>query len=233
MSKTERFEMRLDSDLIGRVDEWRDAQEDRPSRAEAMRRLLEAGLSHFGSSEALQLDKPQRLIVWMLSELLKQQRNYREEPTLRLIERAIYGGHFWALDWDLQGVLHAHSDSPEAVKLVVDTMDMWIFVERAYARFSATEREKLKQLAPYRGENPTFPGFDGNNEGEHMHIAQFLVEEMGRFQDFKGRSMNSHSPKVRQYQQMVAVFEEIRLNLVGRDMTVDELARVLNADKVG
>jgi hypothetical protein len=43
--KTERFEMRLETTMIKRVDAWRRKQEDLPSRAEAFRRLIELGLS--------------------------------------------------------------------------------------------------------------------------------------------------------------------------------------------
>ena len=43
--KTERFEMRLETTMIERVDAWRRKQEDLPSRAEAFRRLIELGLS--------------------------------------------------------------------------------------------------------------------------------------------------------------------------------------------
>jgi uncharacterized protein len=43
--KTERFEMRLETTMIERVDTWRRKQEDLPSRAEAFRRLVELGLA--------------------------------------------------------------------------------------------------------------------------------------------------------------------------------------------
>ena len=43
--KTERFEMRLETTMIKRVEAWRRKQEDLPSRAEAFRRLIELGLS--------------------------------------------------------------------------------------------------------------------------------------------------------------------------------------------
>ncbi|RUW45144.1 ribbon-helix-helix protein, CopG family [Mesorhizobium sp. M1A.F.Ca.ET.072.01.1.1] len=44
-TKTERFELRLSTDLLSRIDEWRRAQPDLPSRSEAFRRLVEAGLA--------------------------------------------------------------------------------------------------------------------------------------------------------------------------------------------
>jgi metal-responsive CopG/Arc/MetJ family transcriptional regulator len=41
---SERFEMRYPAELLQRVDEWRRIQPGLPSRAEAIRRLIEAGL---------------------------------------------------------------------------------------------------------------------------------------------------------------------------------------------
>ena len=42
--KTERFEMRWEAEMLERVDEWRRQQKDLPSRAEAIRRLVEMAL---------------------------------------------------------------------------------------------------------------------------------------------------------------------------------------------
>lgn len=42
--KTERFEMRLDPEMIERIDQWRREQPDLPGRAEAIRRLVDAAL---------------------------------------------------------------------------------------------------------------------------------------------------------------------------------------------
>jgi hypothetical protein len=43
--KTERFEMRLELQTLQRIDAWRRKLEDLPSRAEAIRRLVDIGLS--------------------------------------------------------------------------------------------------------------------------------------------------------------------------------------------
>jgi antitoxin MazE len=42
--RTERFELRLDSETIKQVDRWRAEQSNLPSRSEAVRRLIESGL---------------------------------------------------------------------------------------------------------------------------------------------------------------------------------------------
>lgn len=43
---TERFEMRLSEEGVAKLDEWRRQQPDLPSRAEAIRRLIERGFAY-------------------------------------------------------------------------------------------------------------------------------------------------------------------------------------------
>ena len=50
-AKTERFELRLDPGILDDVDAWRGRQADFPSRAEAVRRLIEAGMAEPKGSE--------------------------------------------------------------------------------------------------------------------------------------------------------------------------------------
>ena len=47
--KSERFEMRLELEAVAAIDEWRRKQPDLPSRAEAVRRLIELGLKAKGA----------------------------------------------------------------------------------------------------------------------------------------------------------------------------------------
>ena len=42
--KTERFEMRIELEMLAKIDAWRRRQKDLPSRAEAVRRLIDQGL---------------------------------------------------------------------------------------------------------------------------------------------------------------------------------------------
>lgn len=224
--KSERFEMRLDPVILERVDEWRAGQTDVPSRAEAIRRLLEVGLVS-GSKENFKLSSSEKLMTWLLTEVLRNQKGYENKDTVDLIQEAIYGGHFWALRWQMTGVLHDHIDSPKAVTLVVDTLDMWSFIERAYQGFSKANKARIVEALGPLGDDPKFLGFDGNNETEYLSIAQFLVEKMGRFESFKGRSFNSHMPTVARYRQMYLLFEPMRTKLVGRDLSVEDVIALL------
>lgn len=223
--KTERFEMRLDQSVLDRVDAWRSRQSDLPSRAEAIRRLIEDGLEEPDPKD-FRPTNPEKLMMWMLSEIMKGQTNY-EKDTVELIREAIYGGHFWALDWELTGIMHNHVDSKKAVGLVVDTLDMWTFIERAYEGFSPADKKRIATEVGPLGKDPKFFGFDGNYEGEYMSIARFMVEKMGRFESFKGRDFNSHVPVVDRYRVMSAAFEPMRARLSGRELNVGEVIDLL------
>src|SRR5262245_49589200 len=115
--KTERIELRLDTGMVERIDEWRMRQADVPSRSEALRRLVEGGLEEH-TPEGIRLNNTDKLTIWMLSKILENQIGQRQDQrdakhdmkTINLIQEAIYGGHFWALGWELTGVIHQHVD---------------------------------------------------------------------------------------------------------------------------
>jgi uncharacterized protein len=224
--KTERFEMRLDPAILERVDAWRSRQGGFPSRAEAIRRLVETGLAEPEPQSFLPKNS-EKLILWLLTEILKGQKGYDNRQSIELIQEAIYGGHFWALDWELIGILHDHVDSREAVSLVVDTLDMWFLIENAYKKFTVADKKRIETEVGPLGKNPQFTGFDGNYETEYMGIARFLVEKMGRFGHFKGRDFNSHMPLVERYRQMTSLFSPMRQSLVGRELSADEVITLL------
>lgn len=228
--KTERFEMRLDPVLIDRVDEWRGTQADFPSRAEAIRRLIEAGLTE-RPKEKFRPTHPERLIIWLLTELLKNQKGYTEENSIELIQEALLSGHFWYFDdMGFSALMHDDIDSPSSLSLVINTLDMWRFIETAYQKFSAADKKQVESEVGYGGKDPKFLGFDGNHETEYMSIARFLVEKMGRFTNFKGRDFNSHMPMVGRYSRMCARFDEMRPDLAGRELSVEEVISLLKRE---
>ena len=227
ISKTERFELRLDPELIRKVDDWRGDQQDLPTRAEAVRRLVEIGMLVRGKND-IQLSKPERLIVWMLTELLSKKPDFTDRDKMKLIQQAIFGGHIWALDWELDGIIHSHSDSPANLTFVVDVLDMWSFIEEAYAGLDKPDVKRIENEIASAGKLPLFNGFDGNNESELKGIADFLINQMGRFQSFKGRDLNSHTRVAERCRKMLDVFAPIRVTLIGKKLSADELIRILN-----
>ncbi len=225
-AKSDRFEMRLEPDLAVRIDEWRDRQDGRPSRAEAMRRLVERALI---PDTRVDIRDGEKLLFYMLRDIHKAIVKGKEEMDPEFISDAISGGHYWALAWQYSGIFHQHEDSKRSLSEVADVLDMWSFMEEAYEKLSAGEKKLIETQAVPLGKSITFPGFDGNNENEHMGIAQFLVDKMGRFSRFKGRSFNSHYPVIDSYRRMLRVFEPMRVSLIGHGLNAKQLIELLKA----
>lgn len=224
--KTERFEMRLDEVMANRIDLWKDSQRDQPSRAEAVRRLLDIGLSVANPGE-VSLSNSEKLMTFMLSEVLKNTGGSAEvDPDF--IEDVIVGGHYWALSWTMQGIIHDSVDAPSNVREVVDILDMWSLVESAVEDLSDEQRRELREnTSLYFLE---FSGFDENNETEHMGIATFMIHKLNRFQRFKNHEtgLNSHYPMLDHYRSMLKEFSSIRPSLVGRKLSFEELKVILS-----
>mgnify|MGYP001258362766 CR=1 FL=1 len=93
--------------------------------------------------------------------------------------------------------------------------------------YGAEEKAKLESDVPYFGKAPKFIGFDGNNETEYMGTAMFLVNELERFQEFSGRSFNSHCPSIDGHKRMLRAFEPIRKTLSYEPLNLAQLTSIL------
>jgi uncharacterized protein YfbU (UPF0304 family) len=222
---TERFELRLDRDILDRVDDWRGGQKDLPSRAEAVRRLMEAG---FGKSDAPRFSDGEKLITLMLCEVYKAL-GIKGEIDPEFVSSVLYGGHYWGLAWGYSGLFHVQEDDKRVVSEVVDILDMWSFIERGYAKLSKSDQQRVATEAGPFGTHVVFTGFDGNNEVEYMGIARFLIEKLKRFSTFAGRELNSHAPTVERYRRMYSVFEPMRQTLIGVELDASQLIKILAA----
>ena len=225
--KSERFEMRLDRETVQQVDAWRGEQPGRPSRAEAIRRLVATGLTVLGKSDN-RMSAGEMLILMMLRDLYKHL-GARGEIDPDFVAETIWGGHFWGLNWAYTGLFHGHVDQPQAVDEVVDLLEMWHFIESGYDNLSHQDKQNLEIAAGARGKDVKFPGFDGNNESEQLGIAQFLIEHLERFQRFKGRDLNSHFPGIDTYRRMWPAFKPTRATLAGGELTYQQLVKILTA----
>ncbi len=227
---TERFEMRLEEEFLAQVDRWRAKRNDVPTRSEAMRRLVEIALASDSSKDAVKFTDGEKLIVSMLSDLYKRF-DVKGQIDPEFIMESIYGGHYWALKWDMDGLFHDHKDSPRAVREVADYLDMWAFIERGHKELSEADKQSLKQEADPFGEYVEFQGFDGNNEAEYISIARMFIDRMNRWQMFKGRELNSHCPTLTTYRAMYGVFEPMRKTLVGIELNLKQMIAILTARK--
>lgn len=177
----------------------------------------------------MQMTNAEKLMFVMLSEI-HEALKIKNGIDVHLLKEAIYSDNTWAIDWEMPGIVQGNKEQdPTEVGYVVDVLDMWSFLEEGYSALSEREIKELAIKASPFGEHVKFTGFDGNNESKYYSIACFLVNEMGRFQKFSGRELNSHMPTTEMYTRMLNIFLPIRNSLVGRTLSVDEMANILNS----
>lgn len=221
--RNERFELRLEADLINKIDSWRARQNDMPSRSEAVRSLVEAGLTR----EEI-LSPGQSFIVCMLCEIYKHLK-IKGDMDPELISSAILSGQLWSLEWEYEGVFQDYVASRSKVSEVVDILDMFSFIESSYGKLSPEDQQYVKEQNEYAGIWLVFDGFDGNNESDYYGIANFLIKDMGRFSEFKSRRLNSHRPVLVRYRKMLSVFDSIRHRLTGAMLSKEQIVEVITA----
>lgn len=228
MVRTERLELRVDEDLLQRIDEWMEQTGRASSRSDALRQLVDIGLGAM-TGKTVHLSAGDKLNFMLLRDIVKHLK-VPTETDVDLMAEVIYGGHYWAPAWEMQGLFHNHADRPADVSFVVNVLDMWTFIEERVEKLEPSDLEKVK--AANYGHAPKFTGFDGNNEAELMSIASFLVEKMSRFTRFKGGDFNSHSPSAARQRRMVAAFEPIRTTLgFGRQLSASQIIEILEAGR--
>lgn len=205
-NKSERFEMRFDPVTLQQVENWRTNQADAPSRAEAIRRLVEVGLSV--EEVKFRPSSGEKLIIAMLCDLYKRfpadSENcglYDFDPSF--IAKAATGEDHWALEWEYPGMFQGVIQDEGTVSEVVNVLDMWEGIELSYDRLSSEERTFLKETKSISRKEVEFDGFDGNEEPDHYRVATIMIEDMDRFRHFKGRYLNSHFPWLNRYRRML------------------------------
>lgn len=144
------------------------------------------------------------------------------------VQQAIFSGNLWGLKWKDPGIFDDNETSIEVRDETVAFLDMWDSIEHAYKQLSTAEKARVK--AEHFGEDPQFPGFDGNHESEYSGVASFLTGELERFSDIGKRAgNNSGRPMVPGYRRMFEVFAKIRPTLTAGPMQADQIIEVLKA----
>ena len=168
----------------------------------------------------------EKLIILMLSEIYDKL-GLEGEVEPDFIRSAIFSNNTWSIPWKYVGIPFEEQDTPEVVKEVLDILDMWSMIEKSYEDFSSEEKDWVEREAAPFGKNPKFPGFDGNNESEYMGTASFLVNDLDRFEEFKGRSFNSHAPSIDVYRRMLTAFKPIARNLNFQPLSPQDMVDIL------
>ena len=174
----------------------------------------------------MKISDGEKLILLMLSELYDKLGVDGEiEPDF--IRSAIFTDNMWSIPWKYSGIPFEPQESPKIVKEVLDILDMWSVIERSYANLSEVDKKFVEEAAAPFGKDPAFRGFDGNNETDHMGVASFLVNELDRFEEFKGRDFNSHCPSIDTYNRMLSAYKPIMEKIFFQPLSAQHIVEIL------
>ena len=174
----------------------------------------------------MKISDGEKIIILMLSELYDKL-GINGDIDQDFIRSAIYSDNLWGIRWKYSGIPFDSNKDPEVVREVVDILDMWSIIEYSYDRLTPTDKFMVEEQAAPFGKNPKFNGFDGNNESEYMSTAHFIIDDLERFESFKGRYLNSHFPAIDGYKRMLNVFEPMRKKLINEPLSADDLINIL------
>lgn len=149
----------------------------------------------------MKLSQGEKLILMALAA----EKDGKDELDLGFIRSAILSGNTWALTWELSGIPTDDVD-PAIAEETADILSMWSYIEHSVRQLPAEQKEKIKKDAyPFKLE---FSGFDGNNDA-HYGVASFMIKDMGRFEEFRDRPLNSHTQSsLPSYRRMLPIYKE-------------------------
>jgi uncharacterized protein YfbU (UPF0304 family) len=166
----------------------------------------------------MNISDSEKLILHMLCDV-HEALGIKNGMNPSFIRESVSGGHTWALKHKYSAIFDIENDKDETLKEVLDILDMWRMVEASIKELSTTELKQVQTDTGIIGKEARFEGFDGNHEGEHLAIATFLIDGMGRYQEFKGRNLNTvHTLPT--YRRMLDVYRRNSGNALGT-LTVD------------
>ena len=174
----------------------------------------------------MELSKGEKLILIMLCEIYEHLK-IKNGTDAKFVQEAIYSGNLWGLEWKFPGIFDQIEPDPEVITEVTSILEMWSVIEASYKQLSAGDKAQIEKEAAPAGKFVEFPGFDGNQEPWHLNVAVCLVQDLGRFAEFKSRDLNSHLPLLGGYKRMLVRFTPLLRSMGSGFLSVDDLIALL------
>ena len=170
----------------------------------------------------MRLSDGERLIAAMLAEVMKTVgANSEFDPDL--LKTLLWSKDDWAIRLQYEHLFGESSASDDDVKETVDILWMWGIVEHGISSLTGNEK---KEAGTWHWTK--FDGFDANND-DHYHIARTLIKNLGNFDEFEDRNLNSHSRlSLPNYRSMYEKFEGMLSANKGGPLSFDQLKELCN-----
>jgi uncharacterized protein len=182
--------------------------------------------------DCMKLSDGERLILMMLAEIGKHLRAvapadipFQPDVDPDFVKRAIDADHPWGLKWHYQGIFPEGigNDAPSEVYETGTILTMWRAIEQSYNRLPDAEKQRV--LTAIGGDAPAFAGFNGNID-KHYGIAKYMVEQLGAFEELRGRDLNSHGPDIDRYRRMIPVWTD---SIPQHSLSADSIIAICSA----
>lgn len=169
----------------------------------------------------------QKLIIGLLTDI-HQKLEIADSYDAAFVQKVVASNNGWALTWAYDELNSPESENPEKVSFVANVLDMWELLERSYAALTLPQRAQLERNAELSEGGVQILGFDGNSESDLRSIASIFIDDLGRWNHFAGRGLNSHGGTAPMHRRMLEAFRHVTANGYGL-LNVDDLTEVMNA----
>jgi len=172
----------------------------------------------------MDLSDGERLILLMLCDMQKGD-PVRREIDPDFVQDTIVNNQLWGLKFKYEGLLPGPSQMPPEASEVFEILEMYRLLSAHYNGMSDADKKRIDSEAP--SDSLKFPGFDSHDAGDHSAIAQYVVEQLKLFSEFKN-NIGSGVGTLDRFRRMLGVFLPLRNTLGDGKMTVDQMLSVLN-----
>lgn len=170
----------------------------------------------------MKLTDGERLIALMLAEIMdKVGANSEIDPNL--LKQFLWNKDDWAIGRKYHWLFGESGDSESDVKETTNILWMWGIIESRIAELEGDEADAAKDW-----QTKSFRGFDANHN-DHHGIAHTIINDLGEFDSFKDRNLDSHSQAdLPRYRIMLAMFEEMLSKNDGNQLSFEQLEQLCN-----
>lgn len=174
----------------------------------------------------MRLSNAERLIVAMLANIQKEMKIGGDIDPDFILE-ALRGGQEWSVEWEYSSLFPKEPATPEELEETTAYLDMWWRIENSYQALSDADKEAV--VKANNGSAPKFSGFDANSDPHHA-ITCTLINKLNRYDEFKGRPLNSHAHVLDSYKSKLdrmRKFDAVKAHVAGVEFNREELIEIL------
>lgn len=163
----------------------------------------------------------ERLIAVMLADLMLglEIKGTFDATTLK---QHVINNDLWTFNIEHGGMFSGDTGPTKSeVDETVDILKMFGFIKHSLDKLPFDDRVELEGNVFLK-----FNGFDANND-VHYHIAKTLINDLGRFQEFKEVPLDSHSEgSLANYRRILPVYKHVLQEAAGSAFTADHLKTI-------